>query len=107
MEAATARQYELTANLVRQVDRKMTFELRLRGDGDVELRLKLGQLQTMTQFKTEALDATADDVIRFRDLRLKIQRVYARMRTPGPVPKVRDNGPGIPPPRFGGGGFRR
>ena len=113
MALATSRENELIGRLIRRIDRKVEFQATHREDGDIELRLQVGRLKTLTQLSPRALEASGADVIQFEALRGKIKRVLDRVRVPAPPPKVpkveiqKDSGFGFRPGGGGRGGRRR
>jgi len=88
MRTVTTREHQLLEKLVRRIDRKLSFEAIHRDDGDIELRLNAGRLNTLTQLGPAALEASSTDALQFEALRGKIKRVSDRMRMPAPPPKV-------------------
>jgi hypothetical protein len=88
MRNVTTRENQILERLVRRIDRKIAFQAHLCEDGDIEVHLSQGKLNTLTRFSPAALEASADDAMKFEALRAKIKRVCDRMRVPPPPPKA-------------------
>ncbi|MGH7856834.1 MAG: hypothetical protein ACREQY_05840 [Candidatus Binatia bacterium] len=88
MRGLTTQENEFLGRIVRRIDRKVAVEALRLEDGDVELRLSVGRLNTTTRFGGATLEAAATDAMQFEILRGKIKRVCDRMRMPAPPPKA-------------------